>query len=551
MAPQALTHDDLLQIVDRLVQIGTALSTERDLDVLLEMVVDETRRFTRADGGTLFLIDEQQKCLDWKIVQNETMDIRIGGTSDEPLDEQVFRPIPLRENGLPLLSNVSTWTANTGKTANIADVYADSFSKQEAFDFTGPRKFDEETGYRSQSMLVVPLRHHTSGVIGVLQLINARNDTGEVVPFGERLEELTASLASQAAVAVRNAQLFATLEEQFEAFIRTIATAIDEKSPYTAGHVRRVVDIALSLADAIDGTDDGPFAEAHFKGSSRKALRIAGWMHDVGKVTTPEWVVDKATKLSTIHDRIHELKTRYEVLERDAHIEALEAKLARVREQGPDADTSDIDAHHAATVEELRDELAFLETCNKGGEFMADEAVERVQSIAERTWRLSGEERAGEERPLLTEDEVENLCIRKGTLTSDEIQIIRNHARVSLEMLSELPFTPELEDVPEIAASHHEKLNGTGYPRGLSADDLSLPARILAVADIFEALTAADRPYKDALPSSVVRRILESMVEDGELDPEIVRFGMQSGVFDEYADRQLLKEQRDQRFDGR
>jgi HD-GYP domain-containing protein (c-di-GMP phosphodiesterase class II) len=541
MVPQDLTHDDLLQIVDRLVQIGTALSTERDLDVLLEMVVDETRRFTRADGGTLFLLDENHERLDWKIVQNETMGIRIGGTSDEPLDEDAFRPIPLRKDDDPRLSNVSTWTANTAKTANIADVYAD-----QAFDFTGPRKFDEETGYRSESMLVVPLRHHTSGVIGVLQLINARNDAGEVVPFGEHLEELTASLASQAAVAVRNAQLFATLEEQFEAFIRTIATAIDEKSPYTAGHVRRVVDITLSLADAIDASDDGPFAGESIEGDNRKALRIAGWMHDVGKVTTPEWVVDKATKLSTIHDRIHELQTRYEVLERDAHIDALEAKLSRVREEGPDADASDIDASHATTVEELRGELAFLETCNKGGEFMADRAIERVQAIAGRTWHL-----AGQQRPILTENEIENLCIRKGTLTADEIQIIRNHARVSLDMLSKLPFTPELEDVPEIAASHHEKLDGSGYPRGLSADDLSLPARILAVADIFEALTAADRPYKDALPASVVRQILESMVEDGELDPEIVRFGMESGVFDEYAGRELLEGQRDVRFDRR
>ncbi len=538
MIPNDLTHHDLLEIVDHLVQIGTALSTERDLDVLLEMVVDETRRFTRADGGTLFLVDDDGEWLEWKIVQNETMGIRIGGTSDAPLDEAIFKPIPLGDARDPQSTNVSTWVAQTGGSANIADVY-----DQETFDFAGPRRFDAETGYRSRSMLVVPLKHHTAGVIGVLQLINARDDAGEVVPFGEYLEELTASLASQAAVAVRNAQLFATLEEQFEAFIRTIATAIDEKSPYTAGHVRRVVDIALSLADAIDCCQDGPFARERFEGTARKALRIAGWMHDVGKVTTPEWVVDKATKLSTIHDRIEEVKTRYEVLARDAQIAALQAKLERVRTDGAEADTGDIDAQLDQTLAELSDERAFIETCNKGGEYMADDAVERVQAIARRQWCLDGQE-----RELLSDDEVENLCIRKGTLTHDEIQIIRNHARVSLEMLSKLPFTPELEDVPEIAASHHEKLNGSGYPRGLTGADLSLPARILAVADIFEALTAADRPYKDALPLSVVRRILDSMVEDGELDPEIVRFGMQSGVFDAYAERELLDAQRDVRF---
>lgn len=538
MVPSELTHTDLLEIVDHLVQIGTALSTERDLDVLLEMVVEETRRFTRADGGTLFLVDDAGEHLLWKIVQNETMDIWIGGTSDEGLDETIFRPIPLRDADGPLLSNVSTWVANTGETANIDDVYDES-----KFDFTGPRRFDADTGYRSRSMLVVPLHHHTAGTIGVLQLINARDADGEVIEFGAHLEELTASLASQAAVAVRNAQLFGILEDQFEAFIRTIATAIDEKSPYTAGHVRRVVDIALSLADAIDRADDGPFAQAGFEGSQRKALRIAGWMHDVGKVTTPEWVVDKATKLSTIHDRIAEVETRYEVLERDARIAALEAKLERTRAEGADADTSDIDAQLDATLAELREELAFLEACNRGVEYMADEAIERVEAIAERTWRVGGQQRR-----LLSDDEVENLCIRKGTLTGEEIGIIRNHARVSLEMLSKLPFTPELEHVPEIAASHHEKLDGSGYPRGLTGEKLSLPARILAVADIFEALTAADRPYKDPLPLSVVRRILENMVEDGELDPDIVRFGMQSGVFDEYADRELGEGQKDMRF---
>ncbi len=536
--PNNLTHDDLLEIVDHMVQIGTALSTERNLDALLEMVVDETRRFTRADGGTLFLVDEERQCLEWKIVQNETMGIRIGGTSQEALDEEVFRPIALREDGEPAVENVSSWAANTAKTANIADVY-----DHEQFDFSGPRKFDAETGYRSKSMLVVPLFHHGGGVIGVLQLVNARDADGNVVAFSSHLEELTASLASQAAVALRNAQLFEALEEQFEAFIRTIATAIDEKSPYTAGHVRRVVDIALRLADAIDADERGSYAETRFGADTRKALRIAGWMHDVGKVTTPEWIIDKATKLFTLHDRIEEVKTRFAVLERDARIEALEAKLTRAEEQGPNADTADIDAELDVRLEELSEDLRFLETCNKGGEYMADEAIERVHKIAERTVRLDGES-----HPLLSDDEVENLCIRKGTLTGDEIQIIRNHARISLEMLSEMPFTSELQDVPEIAGSHHEKLDGTGYPRGLTADDLSLPSRILAVADIFEALTAADRPYKDPLPLSVVRRILDDMVDGGELDPDVVRFGMESGVFDAYADDELGEGQRDVRL---
>jgi HD-GYP domain-containing protein (c-di-GMP phosphodiesterase class II) len=519
--------EELKTLVERLVEIGCALSSERNIDALLEMIVDELRRFTRADGGTLFLVSPDKKHLDWAIVQNDSMGIRKGGAAAEELGDS-FQPIPLFDDaGEPIHSNVATYAFHEQCVVNIRDVH----DTDDDFDFEGPRRFDESTGYRTQSMLVVPLMHFEGGVVGILQLINATDmATGDVVEFGRSFEDLTRSLAGQAAVAVKNAELFEELEEQFESFIRSIAMTIDEKSAYTAGHVRRVVDLTLRFAHAINATDHGPYAEIRFTQDEIKALRVASWMHDIGKVTTPEWVVDKPTKLCTIFDRIDLVKERFTRFEREAEIRALEAKLLG-------GDGEQIDLQLQKEIEELRSDLAFLERINRGTEFMFDANMDRLDQIASK-----------HDGALLNEDEIKNLSIRRGTLTPDEIAIIRDHARVSLEILSQLPFSRHLADVPEIAASHHEKLNGKGYPRGLSADDLGLQARILAVADIFEALSAADRPYKEPTPLSGVLRILRFMVKDGELDPDLVEFGLKSGVFDSYADSEVAALQRDLTF---
>lgn len=526
-----MKDEDLKHLVERLVEIGSALSSERELDSLLERIVDEARRFTRADGGTLFIVAEGR--LRWAIVQNESMGIRFGGPSSEPLDPRVFQPIPLFDDGIPRMSNVATYVAHTRHSVNIADVY----DEHDSFDFDGPRTFDRSTGYRTQSMLVVPLQHHQWGVVGVLQLINARDEAGTSVAFDETFERLTASLASQAAVAVKNAQLFEALELQFEAFTRSIAMAIDEKSPYTAGHVRRVVDVTLRIAEAMNAAVEGPYAEVSLDRDEMKALRLAAWMHDVGKITTPEWIVDKATKLEALFDRIELVKMRYEVLKLQAKNRALEQKLERASNLPP---SHDVDERLQRELVDLERELAFLESINRGVERMEDDDVARVKAISEKTFEF-----AGARQPRVTADEVHNLIVRRGTLTAEEIQIIRDHATVSYKMLSQLPFTGPLARVPEIAAAHHEKLNGRGYPRGLKGDELSLEARILAVADIFEALTAPDRPYKDPTPLSRVLRILRAMVDDGDLDGDLVAFAITSGVLDDYATREIPESQRD------
>jgi len=349
--------EDLRQQVENLVEIGAALSGERDLSVLLEMIVDESRRLTRADAGTLYTVSDDGEALHWRIIQNDTMQTRIGGTSSVAVDPGVFKPVDLVVEGQRNLSNVSAFVAHTGRSVNIPDVY-----EAEGFDFAGPRLYDQATGYRSRSMLVVPLKDHECAIIGVLQLLNAKSLSSEVAAFSSAYERLITSLASQAAVAITNARLIEELEGLFDAFIQTIASAIDEKSPYTAGHVKRVTDLTMQVAQAVNASDEGLFQRIRLTDDELNELRIAAWMHDVGKITTPEQVVDKASKLETIVDRIEVLRLRYEILKRDARIAALEQSLAS-GEQSPEPP----DGEDAGTINELDEELAFLERCNRGG----------------------------------------------------------------------------------------------------------------------------------------------------------------------------------------
>jgi len=522
-------------LIDNLIRIGIALSSERNIDVLLEMIVDESRRFTNADAGTLYTVSDEGNQLEFKIVQTESLDIRMGGTSQVKVDQ--FKPIPLVEDGQANLSNVSAHVANTGEAANIPDVY-----EAEDFDFTGPRRYDESTGYRSQSMLVVPLRDHEDDIIGVLQLMNAQDpEKSRVIPFSPSYEAMVSSLASQAAVGITNARLIHDLEALFDAFLQTIASAIEEKTAYTAGHVQRVAELTVAIADEISEEDTGIWEHIRFTEDELKELRLAAWMHDVGKITTPEYVVDKATKLETIHDRIETVKTRYEVLKKDARIVALEKKNEVLSAGNGDADAlAEIDAELEGKLTELQDDLDYVVQCNTGGEYMEDESIARLESIARRACEVNGETSNS-----LTEDELANLCIRKGTLTDEERLVINNHVAVSSKMLSQLPFSKKLKRVPEFAGGHHEQLNGKGYPQGLSAEELPLQARIMAVADIFEAVTAPDRPYRKPNPLSKALGILGNAAKFGELDSRIVDLFVGNGVALKYAKRALRPEQID------
>lgn len=497
---------DLQERLQRLNQIGVALSVERDLTVLLERILLEARGFTGADAGTLFLVSGDH--LTFAIAQNDTLRSFVGGR----YGQANIPPVPINRD------SVSGYAATTGEMLNISDVYDPEWQR-----FEGPRNYDRMTGYRTRSMLVVPLRDHEGQVIGVLQLLNAVDpQTRQVGPFAADVVALIQSLASQAAVAITNVRLIRDTEALFESFVRVMATAIDERSPYTGGHIRRVAEMAHVVAEAVNRCAAGPLTDVVFAADELNELRVASWMHDIGKITTPEWVVDKPTKLTTIHDRIELLRARYVGFMQAARVQALEQQLGG-------ADPQAVAAACATEIERLHDELAFLEKANNPGEFMVDADLERLRQIAARTYMVDGQP-----VPSLSPDELLNLSIRKGSLTDAERRKISDHASMTIRMLEQIPFTRKLRRVPEIAGAHHEKLDGTGYPQGLRGDQISLQARILALVDIFESLSADDRPYRaEPMSREMVLGILKKEVDAHHLDADLHAL---------FVDQQLYRE---------
>ena len=558
----------------KLIELGIALTTERDHSRLLEAILLGAKSLANADAGTLYLADDKDG-LRFEIMRTDSLNIALGGSTGKAI---TFPPLPLHdpESGEPNHNNIATHVALTGKSVNIPDAYED-----ENFDFSGTRKFDQGTGYRSKSFLTVPLRDHENQVIGVLQLLNAlAPGTGEVVPFDDEIEPLIEALASQAAVAIDNQQLIEAQRRLLDAFIELLAGAIDAKSPYTGGHCQRVPELTKMLARAVCDSQDEPFADFDLDDDQWYELHIAAWLHDCGKVTTPEYVVDKATKLETIYNRVHEIRTRFEVVKRDVRIACLEALLAG------DGDPEALKAERNAKLERLEDDFAFLAECNIGGELMSEDKIERLERIADIRWMRTIDDRAGlslaemrrlegvpasplpvEERMLSDKPEhivarerpvsflgdnphgfdmpvpenaynlgeLYNLSVRRGTLTTEERFVINDHIIQTITQLEALPFPRQLAKVPEYAGGHHEKMDGTGYPRRLKRDQMSIPARIMAIADIFEALTAADRPYKKPKTLSESLRIMSNMKKSAHVDPDLFDLFLESGIYLDYA----------------
>ena len=511
---------NLCKRVRDLAKIGAALSAEHNLPKLLQMILEEARYFTNADGGTLYMMDDDGRALKFEIVQTDSLNIRMGGTSGNPIN---WYPVRLYlQDGQPNHAMVSAHVGLTGEVINIPDVY-----DVEGFDFTGTRAFDNKTGYRSKSMLVVPMRNHEDEIIGVVQLINSQDPvTREVVPFSQSDQNLIISLASQAAVAITNTKLIHDLENLFESFIQVIASAIDEKSPYTGGHIERVAELTMLIAHKLNDVNYGKYADFLLTEDQLKELRIAAWMHDIGKITTPEYVVDKSTKLETIYDRINTVQARFEILKRETRLRLLEQYCRPGA--APLSDT--VNEEYERVARQIDDDWEFVKVANVGGEFMAPEKQERIRQIAAHSYQLNGQDQS-----LLSEEEVKNLCIARGTLSDEERQIINNHVVVTIKMLEKLPYPKKLRRVPEFAGGHHEKLDGTGYPNGLNEEQLSVQARILALADIFEALTARDRPYKKAKSLAESMKIMGFMAKDKHIDPEIFKVFVQEKIYLEYA----------------
>ncbi len=561
--------------LERLIAQGIALSAERDTARLMESIVEAAKELASAEGGTLYMRDDD--VLRFEIFHNDVLRIRQGGSEGQP---PPLPGVPLYDaEGRPNHANVVSHAVHREQAVAIADAYG-----AEGFDFSGTRAFDARTGYRSRSFLTVPLKPRGGAVIGALQLINARDPaTGAVVPFPPAVERLVEALAAQAATALDNRLLLDSQDSIMDGMVRFVAGAIDAKSPYTGNHCARVPELALMLAEAASAATAGPFANFAFKTPEEwREFRIGAWLHDCGKVTTPEFVIDKATKLETVFNRIHEVRTRFEVLRRDAEIARLEALRAG---ECP----AEADARFAERVRELEDDFAFVAQCNVGSESMSDADVARLVRIAATPWRRYFDDRLGlshveqarldgvppaplpaEERLLADRrehivahgpgepaldpswgftvrpaavrfnfGELHNLSVRKGTLTDEERAIINQHIVQTIVMLESLPFPRHLRRVPEYAGTHHETLTGTGYPRGLTAADLSIPARIMAVADVFEALTAADRPYKKAKSLSEAVGILGEMAAQRAIDPDVFALFLESGVVRRYAERFL------------
>jgi HD-GYP domain-containing protein (c-di-GMP phosphodiesterase class II) len=544
--------DNLLHRLKDLNEIGIALSQQRDLNSLLETILVAAMRITHADAGTLYLHEQEQRVLRFEILRNNTLNKAMGGTSGVPI---TFYPIQLYDDaGKPNHAMVVSHSALSGETVNIPDAYM-----AEGYDFSGTKKFDAKTGYRSQSFLTVPMHNHENELIGVLQLINAQDqESSAIIPFSMDDQQLLESLASQAAIALTNRHLIDQLEELFEAFIQLINTAIDDKSPYTGGHCARVPALTMMLAEAVNRTTLGPLKDFVMTDEDRRELKIAGLLHDCGKITTPVHVVDKATKLHTLFDRIHLLDTRFEVLKRDAEIAMLSRRQktgditsdlagvvcqpsrmasSSIRGQSGVEETT-IRAEYVARIRQLDDDREFLRHCNVGSEAMSAEAQQRVRQIATYQWR-DGD---GKTRNFLSEDEAENLTIRAGTLTAAEREIINHHIDVTIKMLESLPWPRHLKNVPEYAGGHHERMDGKGYPRGLTRDQMSVQARVMGIADIFEALTAKDRPYKKGKTLTESLTILGKFKLGGHIDPDLFDVFIREKVYLDYAKQFLAPE---------
>jgi len=527
----------LAERINKLTEIGISLSVEKNTPRLLESILIGAKELSHADAGTLYTVYENEKSetmLKMEFLHNDSLGIYQGSSSSEVA---AIPDIPLlNQDGSSNIQNVVSYSVNSGETVNIEDVY-----HHQEFDFSGMRKIADELGYHPQSMLSIPMKDHTGEVIGALQLINAQQeDNHKIIPFSQTVQKLVESLASQAAIALSNQQLINDQKNLLESIIQLVATAIDDKSPYTGEHCRRVPVLTMMLANAAHDADSGPLKPFRMTEDDRYELEIASWLHDCGKITTPEYVIDKATKLETIHDRINDISTRFEVLKRDTEMALIKQYLANASYDFSDLERQ-VELELKKTITILDEELEFIRKHNTGGEFMADTDMNRIEQIAEKKWQT----RSGP-APLLSENEIYNLTIAKGTLTPEEREVINHHIVATINMLEALPFPKHLTNVPEFAGGHHERMDGKGYPKGLTRDQMSVQARAMGIADVFEALTARDRPYKKGKTLTEALKILGFMCKDNHIDPDLFQIFINKKLYQIYADEYMNPEQIDE-----
>lgn len=497
--------------VENLLNIGIALSTEKDHNRLLEMIITEARNITSADAGTLYM--KQGDRLVFKIIQNESLNIFQGG-SGEVIN---LPPVPL------IKENVSAYVAISGKSINIPDVY-----EYEGFDFSGPRNYDKMTGYRTKSMLVVPMENHEGEIIGVIQLINSLEADKTIRPFPPEYQKVVHSLTSQAAIALTNAKLLEDIENLFNSFVEVMATAIDARTPYNANHTRRVAALARATAEAINSCSEGKWSRERFDPERLDQLTMAAWLHDIGKITTPLSVMNKATRLESQLDLVLQ---RMDYIYKAETADSLHRQLKLLKEgrQEEAAEEERLLGQKLSRIDEMKN---LIIKCDNPATFIDDDTEKQLRALAACAYR----DASGLEQPYLTDPELENLCIRRGTLTDMERRVIEQHVEVTSRLLNKIPFIEKFKGVPQIAGMHHEYLDGSGYPNKLADGQVLLEGRILALVDIYDALTACDRPYKKAIPCDIAINIVSNMVKEGKLDADLFEIFKEQKVWEKISE---------------
>jgi HD-GYP domain-containing protein (c-di-GMP phosphodiesterase class II) len=548
---------DVTREIQELNKIGAALSAEHRLDKLLELIMTKSREITSADAGSLYLV-EAVPVESAAAIQPSGVAASLNGNGGLPaaqlLKNDVEEPakkrlrfrlaqndsidVPFRESTMEIdHRSIAGYVADTGKIVNIDDAYHLPLD----LPYQINRKFDEDSGYRTRSILAVPLRDQKDQIVGVLQLINAKRDRKarlhsleamdeQVIPFGSRQQDVVASLASQAAVAVENSRLYENIHRLFEGFVRASVIAIEARDPTTSGHSFRVANLTVALAEAVQRIETGPYAKLRFTREEMREIRYASLLHDFGKVGVREEVLVKAKKLYPA--QLELVKQRFDFVKRSMQAEQLQKRLDYVLAKGRDEYMRSVGRFD----EDLRNQLIevdhFFETVLKADEptVLPEGSFERLADIAARYYH----DFEGREQPLLMPDEVRLLSIRKGSLDDNERQQIESHVVHTFNFLQQIPWTSEIRHIPDIARGHHEKLNGLGYPYKLSAPEIPVQTRMMTISDIFDALSASDRPYKHSVSLDHALGILHQAVEDGEIDASLFQLFVEAKVYERW-----------------
>jgi HD-GYP domain-containing protein (c-di-GMP phosphodiesterase class II) len=518
-----LEEEERRRELGELTRVGVALSTERDLPVLLEMILSQARRITGSDAGSLYLTERDDNgvatSLRFRFAQNHTLPT-----------------LALREYSILIdHSSVAGYVASTAEPLVIADVY----QLPANVPYQQNRSFDERNNYRTKSMLVIPMITHKDEVIGVLQLINRKRrpeaklttaDITEdvVVPYDARSVELVSALASQAAVGIENSRLYEDIERLFEGFVNAAVTAIESRDPTTKGHSARVAELTVGLAEAVDRVGEGPYRDLKFSREELRELRYAGLLHDFGKVGVREQVLVKQKKLYPADLEL--IQHRFAYLMQAADLEFERERAEYLLAHGAQGFGEACSRMNEERMEKRRRLHHFLDTVTKANEptVLPEGSFEELTSLNHEMYV----DFDGIRRQLLGDDELKFLMIRRGNLDDRERKEIESHVTHTYRFLEQIPWTRELKNIPKIAFGHHEKLNGRGYPRAIGADEISVQTRMMTISDIFDALTASDRPYKRAVPVERALDILHAEAKEGMLDGALLKTFIDAKVFD-------------------